>query len=132
MFKDDFEENFEIEDPVILKNIAEHMGDSKNELTININDYLAILNILSANKLDGSPQENTKSEEIQNTIKIFAYMRDKNGAKNGYEALNLLNNGKIDKKIVELWIDEGMTQDQTISYSIENGYPDLKDKLKKI
>ena len=130
MFKDDFTENFEVEDPKIMADIAEHMGDNLNEKEININDYIAILTILSKSKLSGEPQENNKSIEIENAIKIYAYLRDKFNAQTGNEALNVLMNKKIDEKVIKFWIDEDMA-DAEILFAIEMGYPGLIEKSKK-
>ncbi len=109
--------------------VNEHMGKDNNELTININDYLAILNVMTQKTFDGTPREIGTKNELENIIKIYAYLRDKYHAKTGYEALNMIRDGEIDKKIIKLWIDEHMTDSEILTDAIQTGYPGIKDEM---
>jgi hypothetical protein len=128
MNKDNYE--IPVDSQVIKNEIDELMDGSENELTVGIDNYLKILKILSKDKFSGDRQDTSKTKEIENSILIYSYLRDKLGAKNGYEALKLIMDRKIDSKVVNFWIDEGMS-DAEILFAIEMGYPELKEKIRQ-
>ena len=97
--------------------------------TMNINDYIAIL----TNEIKNTDLKETEKIGRENNIKILAYLRDKKDAKNLSDAENILKEKKVDTKIVEFWIEDGMLSYYSdFFYVIRDGYPELKDKLGKI
>jgi hypothetical protein len=118
--------NFEKSNEKNIANvIREHMGEAKNELTINISDYIAILSVLSKTKLSSEVQEEKVSKEIEDTIKIYVYLRDKYHAKTGYEALEMIRKGEVDERIIAVWIEEKMVDADIIHDAVKTGYPEL-------
>jgi hypothetical protein len=113
-------------DSAVIKNeIDELMGGSSDELSIDLEKYLKVLEILSKDKLSGDRQDAKKSKEIKDSIEIYGYLKKQFHAQTGREASNLLKDRLVDPKVVKFWIDEGMIDDPNLSFSAELGYPEL-------
>jgi hypothetical protein len=101
---------------------------------MNVNDFIAILTTEANNNVSGMFVHPELKEKAENVIKIFVYIRDKvliydkDEPKMVIDVLNAIANGKVDPKIIEVWIDEGMISGG-IANLIKTGYPEFKEEI---
>ncbi|MBI4036697.1 hypothetical protein HY386_02370 [Candidatus Daviesbacteria bacterium] len=99
----------------------------------NINSYIASLTAVGRSRIDpNSPVEQEIEKNTERAIGMYSYLRDKIGTQTLQEAWDSLSQGKVDKEVVKLWVEEGMAVNPNEYSAIATGYPDLKDDLERI
>ena len=117
------EEKIEAFNKVLLA----HQKEGVSMLEGNINDFIATITAIARH----NPKLMEMNQNTENEISILTYLRDKYKIDTAKKAFDMLAEGEVDPKIVQLWIEEGMTDSANIEKSIDLGYPELKEKLKK-
>ncbi|MFQ5532040.1 MAG: hypothetical protein ACE5ES_05490 [Candidatus Nanoarchaeia archaeon] len=96
---------------------------------ININSYIASLTDIAR-----EPETQERCPEtvknLERTIRALSYMRNEHHVRTYGEALDVLRKRDVDPIIIDLWAEELMLTGGLNKAAIE-GYPELKDKLKK-
>ncbi|MFA5651976.1 MAG: hypothetical protein WC933_01290 [Candidatus Paceibacterota bacterium] len=123
-FLDPAENPKDPQDIMTDKIIKAHLGKDDEALTININDYIAMLTIAAANEKD------SKKIDTENLIKILGYLRDKYKAETAYKALQIIKEKKVPINIIGLWIEEHMISEGDMLDAIKEGYPELVSSKK--
>jgi len=102
----------------------------------NINDYISDIGRVantteeSINKLN-NPSLNLK-KLLEDSVAIYSYLRDKFHVQTITEARKCIEERKVDSKIIELWIEEGMFGiDMHLSNAVNIGYPELAKELEQ-
>jgi hypothetical protein len=67
------------------------------------------------------------STSLENTLRIYTYLRDEYDIKTVGDGLRLLEDRKVDPKTVGNWVEKGMVRND-IAGAIAKGYPEYKDK----
>lgn len=102
----------------------------------NINEYIADIGRVantteeSINKLN-NPSLNLK-KLLEDSVAIYTYLRDKFEVQTITEARKCIEERKVDPKIIELWIEEGMFGiDMHLSNAVNIGYPEFNTVLEE-
>ena len=95
---------------------------------MNINDYIASTEDMS--RLPNPPEG--ESEGLKRTAGMYAYLRDNFHPKTLGEANQVMASGKVDPKVVKLWVEEGMAVNPGPFDSIAAGYPQFKPDLERV
>lgn len=111
------------------KALLVHQKEGISILDGNINDYIAAITTIARY----NPELEDMNRDTENEITILSYLRDneKYKAKTGREAFDFIAKSKVDQKVVELWIEEGMTDSPNIANAIKLGYPKLLEKIEE-
>jgi len=109
------------------KALLAHQKEGVSMLDGNINDFIATITLIARH----NPELVDMNKDTENEISIVSYLRDKYGAKTGREAFDIISEGKVNHKVIEFWIEEGMINSPNIKKSIEVGYPELIEKFKE-
>ncbi|PIU02538.1 MAG: hypothetical protein COT55_02970 [Candidatus Diapherotrites archaeon CG09_land_8_20_14_0_10_32_12] len=93
---------------------------------MNINDYIASMTDMARSPLARPPHSN-EGERLERVVGILAYLRDTYGAKTYGGAHKLLRDGKVNPKIVELWMEENMLRNELCD-AVCDGYPQYANR----
>lgn len=98
----------------------------------NINSYIAkMTDLANLPPFDTSQRESELHDKLRRTAEVFSYIRDNQQAQTVGDAMDALSEGKIDPKVVKLWVEEDMIPDAPgdILLCALRGYPDLRDEI---
>lgn len=69
------------------------------------------------------------NERMKKSIGMYAFIRDKYGAKTYGEAVRAISGRKIDSKIIQLWVEEGMLVSNW--KAAIRGYPEYRQEIER-
>lgn len=115
-----------------MKNISQRITTTKisydNIKSINLDAYMELLR----HEKKCSTDEKIK-ETFENSIRVCSYIQKKHGAQTYGQVLKLLENGAINEKVIEIWIEYKMLIYE--AGSVEKGYsqyiPEIQEMLNK-
>lgn len=116
--------------------VTEALEEAETGGLENINSYIAGLDRVAKttpeyiNKLKNTSLNLKKL--LEDSVSIYGYLRDTFKIQTVTEARACIADRKVDSKIIELWIEEGMFGiDMHLSNAVDEGYPELSYELKK-
>ncbi len=113
----------------------ERLSEIEKGNVTDINEAIATYtNIsLAVNGFENDDESSQKMvKDCANIAMLYGYLRDTMKVTTTTDAAGLLEERKIDPKIVELWLEEGMIRpNYYLSNAIIKGYPELAAKIKR-
>lgn len=108
----------------VLLGIARSRIPKEGIDVMGISSYIASLTNL-ASVIRGSYE----AIVLPGLVRAYGFLRDRHGCSSVGDAMRVIEEGLIDRKVVNFWVEEGYCLNKRLRRAIDLGYPDLSGKI---